>query len=203
MANDFFRLAGIRPTTTPRARRHRATSRIAAAGPFVPEDRLAVVPGRRGECAGAGGGERKRACRSADRRRRRQRHRHRARCRRARPQRRAVRAGRSCPAHLVGQHQADPRRVAVSRALRVPAGAHGVARARAAAAGRPAHHPAAALRPAARPPAAAGLADPPRAPAVRPSGRAPRAAGSAHGRSHARSRRAAAEGGTVRTGSGA
>ena len=88
----------------------------------------------------------------------------------------AVRAGRPRPPHLLGEQQADPRRAALSRAVRVPAGARGAARARGAAARRAAHHLAAALRPAARPAAAAGLADPARPDALRPSGRPPAAA---------------------------
>ena len=63
--------------------------------------------------------------------------------------RRPVRAERSRQRHLVGVDQADPWRPALSRVLRVPAGARGADRARGAVADRAAHHPAAALRAAA------------------------------------------------------
>ena len=80
-------------------------------------------------------------------------------------------------AHLVRQQQADPRRPALSRALRVPPRARGPDRARGAAARRPAHHLAAALRAAAQPRAAPGLDDPPRPVPLRPPRRARQAAG--------------------------
>ena len=54
----------------------------------------------------------------------------------------------------LGHHQADPRRPALSRALRVPAGARGLSSANCCSHGA-AHHAADALRPAARPAAAA------------------------------------------------
>ena len=62
------------------------------------------------------------------------------------PARAAARAERPRLGHLVGLDQADPRRPALSRARRVPAGARGADRARGAAAHRAAHHPADALR---------------------------------------------------------
>ena len=109
-------------------------------------------------------------CRRARRRRRHQRRRHRARPRRPRPLGAAVREGRPRAAHLVGVDQADPRRPALPRALRVRAGAQGARRTRGAAAERPAHHVAAALRDAARPVDAAGLDDPRRPLPLRPPG---------------------------------
>ena len=82
-------------------------------------------------------------------RRRRQRLRHRPRRRRARPLGAARRAGRSRAGDLVGLDQALPRRPALSRVLRVPAGARVADRARDAAARHAAHLLAAALRAAA------------------------------------------------------
>ena len=76
---------------------------------------------------------------------------------------RAGRAGGSRRRHLFGEHQADPRRAALSRVLRVPPGARIADRARAPAAHRPAPRAADAVHPAARAGTAAALADPLRA----------------------------------------
>ena len=73
--------------------------------------------------------------RSRHHRRRHQRLRHRARRRRPRPFGLPLRTGRPRRRHLVGLDQADPRRPALSRVLRVPAGARGAGRARGAAQG--------------------------------------------------------------------
>ena len=77
---------------------------------------------------------RRTACDVLRRRRRHQRRRHRARPRRPRLRGRAVREGRPRRAHLVVVDQADPRRPALPRVLRVLAGAQGAGRARGAAA---------------------------------------------------------------------
>ena len=136
-----------------------------------------------------------RGLRRARRRRRHQRRRHRARSRRARAEGRAVREGRSRLAHLVVLDQADPRRAALPRALRVLAGAQGARRARGAAPERAAHHVAAALRDAARPLDAPSLDDPRRPVSLRPPGAARSAAGLARDRpAPACGRRAAAAG---------
>ena len=68
--------------------------------------------------------------RSPRRRRRHQRRRHRARRGRAGPARAARRAGRPRLAHQLLQQQADPRRAALPRAVRVPAGGGSAGRAR-------------------------------------------------------------------------
>ncbi len=94
------------------------------------------------------------------RRRRHQRRGHRARRRGTRPERRAVGEGRPRLAHLVVEHQAHPRRIALSRILRVPAGRRIAGRARSAARGGAAHHRAAAIRAAARAASAARVDDP-------------------------------------------
>ena len=65
--------------------------------------------------------------RPARHRRRHQRRRHRARRRGARPQGAAGRAGRHRVGHVAVEHEADPRRPALPRALRVPAGAESLA----------------------------------------------------------------------------
>ena len=106
--------------------------------------------------------------RPARHRRRHQRRGHRARCRRPRPVGAAGRAGRPRRAHVVVEHQADPRRAALSRALRVPARRRGARRARGAAARRAAPHRAAGVRAAARAAPAAGLDDPRRSLPLRP-----------------------------------
>ena len=72
--------------------------------------------------------------RSPRHRRRHQRRRHRARRRGPRPVGAAGRAGRPRVGHVAVEHQADPRRPALPRALRVPAGRRGARRARGAAA---------------------------------------------------------------------
>ena len=126
------------------------------------------------------------ALRPRRRRRRHQRRRHRPRRRRPRPARAAVREGRPRRGHLVAQRQAGPWRAALSRILRVPAGARGADRARGAAARRAAHHLADALRAAAQSRAAPGLADPARPLPLRPSRRPQEAAGDPHPRPAAR-----------------
>ena len=98
----------------------------------------------------------------------------RARRGRARPAHAALRAARPRRAHLLGQHQADPRRAALPRVLRFPAGAQVVARARDRAHLGAAHLLAAALRAAARRAPAAGVDDPRRTVPLRPP-RAPAA----------------------------
>ena len=120
------------------------------------------------ECEGFGAAH----GRPARHRRRHQRHRHRPGRGGARPRRAAVRAGRSGRAHLVGQHQADPRRASLPGAPRLPTCAPLPARARGAPAQRPAHHLADALRaPASR--RAAPLVDDPAGPlSLRPPRRA-------------------------------
>ena len=85
-----------------------------------------------------------------------------------------VGAGRPGVGHVLGVDQADPWRAALSRILRVPAGARGAGGARGAVGVGAAHHLAAALRAAASRRAAAGLAAAARALRLRPS----RAAGS-------------------------
>ena len=70
------------------------------------------------------------------RRRRHQRRRHRARRRRTWLERRPARAGRPRGAYVIVEHQADPRRAALPRVLRVPAGGRGAGRARSAARAR-------------------------------------------------------------------
>ncbi len=81
-----------------------------------------------------------RICRSVHRRRRHQWGRDRPRCCGPRPQGPARRAGRPRQRHVIGQHQADPWRPALSRILRIPPGARGADRARGAVEGRPPHH---------------------------------------------------------------
>jgi hypothetical protein len=92
-----------------------------------------------------------------------------------------LREGRPGAAHLVVQHQADPRWPALPGALRIRPGAQVPGRTRAAAEERAAHHVAAALRDAARPVDAAGVDDPCRPVPVRPPGPARMAAGVARG----------------------
>ena len=94
------------------------------------------------ECEGFGAAH----GRPARHRRRHQRYRHRPGRGGARSRRAAVRAGRSGRAHLLGQHQADPRRPSLPGAPRLPTCAPVPARARGAPAQRPAHHLADALR---------------------------------------------------------
>ena len=72
----------------------------------------------------------------------------------------ALRAARPRRPHLVRQHQADPRRTALPRVLRLPAGAQVAARAGDRPRVRAAHRAADALRPAARRAPAAGVDDP-------------------------------------------
>ena len=79
---------------------------------------------------GGGGGRRRRELRPRGHRRRGQRLRHRPRRGRARAEGGAGRAGGPGAGDLVGLDQAVPRRPALSRVLRVPAGARGAGRAR-------------------------------------------------------------------------
>ena len=107
----------------------------------------------------AGMGERPIAPRSAEsessiyrpchHRRRRQRLRHRARCRRARLSASCCARRATWPAPPRRLDQADPRRAALPRILRIPAGARGADRARGAVGHRAAYHLAVALRAAA------------------------------------------------------
>src|SRR6185312_11843667 len=106
--------------------------------------------------------------RSRRHRRRHQRRRHSARRRRPGPVGAAGGKGRPCRAHFVVEHQADPRRPALSRALRVSPGGRIAVRARGAAQAGAAHHRAAAIRAAPRAAPAAGLDDPLRPFPVRP-----------------------------------
>ena len=131
-------------------------------------------------CARAGRGDRDRrrggvsdgAGRPAGDRRRGQRLRDRPRRGRARAEGAAGRAGGSGAGDLVGLDQAVPRRPALSRVLRVPAGARVADRARDAAQGDAAHLLAAALRAAAPCGLEAGLDAAARAVHLRPSRRA-------------------------------
>ena len=93
-------------------------------------------------------------------RRRHQRRGDRARRRGPRAARAAGRAGRHRGRHVAVEHQADPRRPALSRAIRVPPGARIARRARGPAALRAASRAAARVRAAARAAPAAGLDDP-------------------------------------------
>ena len=123
-------------------------------------------------CSDGHEGPRAEASRSARHRRRHQRCGHRARRGGAGTRRPALREGRPRLAHLVGQHQADPRRTALPGAARFPPCAPLPPGARGAAAQRPAHHLAAALR-APAPRRASTLVDDPAGPAcLRPPGRA-------------------------------
>ena len=97
----------------------------------------------------------------ARRRRRHQRRRHRARRRRPRPEGRCSSSRTtSRGATSSCEHQADPRRPALPRAVRVPPGRRGARRARGAAADRAAPRLAARVRAAARAASAAALDDP-------------------------------------------
>ncbi len=109
--------------------------------------------------------------RSARHRWRHQRRRHRARRRGPRPVGAAGRAGRPRGAHVVVEHQADPRRAALPRVFRIPAGRGGAAGARSAARQCAAHHRTARVRAAARGAPAPGVDDPHGALPLRPSGR--------------------------------
>ena len=73
--------------------------------------------------------------------------------------------------HVVVEHQADPRRPALPRVLRIPAGGRGAGRARSAARERAAHHRAARVRAAARAAPASGMDDPHRPVPLRSHGR--------------------------------
>ena len=117
-------------------------------------------------------------------RRRHQRRGDRARRGRPRHARAAGRAERPRLRHLVGLDQADPRRVALSRARTAPPGARGVARARGDAAHGAAPDLAAPLRAAASRRAAPGLAAPPRPVCIRPPGRTRDPARNASSQSH-------------------
>ena len=120
---------------------------------------------------------------------------HRARCRRPRPQGAGRRAGRHRGGHVAVEHEADPRRPALPRAVRVPAGPRIARRARGGAAAGAAHRRAAVVRAAARA-ASASRVDAARRPLpLRPPRPARDAAGLLRRRSraHAVGRRAEAQ----------
>ena len=128
------------------------------------------------------------------RRGRHQRRRHRPRCGRARPARAAGRAERPRVGDVVGLHQADPWRAALSRARLAAAGARGADRARGPAADGAAPDPADAVRAAGRARDAPALDAAARPVRLRPSRRPQAPAANQHHRSHARCARRPAEG---------
>ncbi len=109
------------------------------------------------------------AVRPRRRRRRHQRRRHRPRCRGSRPPGAPRRERRPRVGDVAVEHEADPRRASLSRAVRIPARPRGAGGTRDRAAPGSAHRRAAGLRPAARAAPAAGVDAACRALPLRPS----------------------------------